>query len=98
MSETFKAVKVSKHVYWGGAVYWGIRNFHGYQTSRRTTYNAYLVLGERVILIDTVKAPFKDEMLARIASVVEPRKIDYIISNHSECSRPWRTFYTTSRV
>ncbi|HUT04298.1 MAG TPA: flavodoxin domain-containing protein [bacterium] len=78
------AVRVTDHVYWVGAIDWGIRNFHGYLTSRGTTYNAYLVLADRITLIDTVKAPFVDEMLARIASVVELDKIDYIISNHSE--------------
>jgi flavorubredoxin len=75
---------VTDAVYWVGAIDWGIRNFHGYATSRGTTYNAYLVLADKITLIDTVKAPFKDEMLCRIASVIEPAKIDYIISNHSE--------------
>jgi len=84
VSQPFEAVKVSDRVWWVGAVDWGIRDFHGYATSRGTTYNAYLVLADKVTLIDTVKAPFMDEMMSRIASVVEPARIDYIISNHSE--------------
>lgn len=84
MKAPFEAVKVSDHVYWVGAVDWSIRDFHGYSTGRGTTYNAYLVLADKVALIDTVKAPFKEEMLARIASVMEPASISYIISNHSE--------------
>jgi flavorubredoxin len=84
MSQPFKAKKVTDDVYWVGATDWAIRNFHGYATSRGTTYNAYLVLADKVTLVDTVKAPFKDEMLARIASVIEPAGIDYIISDHSE--------------
>ena len=84
MSEHFTAVKVTDRVYWVGALDWAVRNFHGYHTSRGTTYNAYLVLGDKPALIDTVKAPFKAEMFSRIASVVEPEKIEYIISNHSE--------------
>jgi len=84
MGETYKAIKVTDHVYWVGAIDWGIRDFHGYLTGRGTTYNAYLILADKITLIDTVKAPFKDEMLARIASVVDPEKIAYIISNHSE--------------
>ncbi len=78
------AVKVTDHVFWVGAIDWGIRNFHGYETGRGTTYNAYLVMADKVTLIDTVKAPFADEMLSRIASVVEPKRIDYIVSNHAE--------------
>ncbi len=84
MNEVFKAVKVSEHVYWVGAIDWGIRDFHGYLTGHGTTYNAYLVIADKVILIDTVKAPFRDEMLRRIASIIDPRDINYIISNHSE--------------
>ncbi|MEJ2745116.1 MAG: FprA family A-type flavoprotein, partial [bacterium] len=80
----FNAVKISERVYWVGAIDWSIRDFHGYSTRRGTTYNAYLVMGEKVILVDTVRAPFKDELLSRIASVVDPKRIDYIISNHSE--------------
>ncbi|MCK4624889.1 MAG: flavodoxin domain-containing protein, partial [Phycisphaerae bacterium] len=84
MQETFKAVKVTDNVWWVGAIDWAVRDFHGYSTNRGTTYNAYLILADKITLIDTVKAPFRDELLARIASVVEPGKIDYIISNHAE--------------
>ena len=84
MKETFKAVKVTDNVWWVGAIDWAVRDFHGYSTGRGTTYNAYLILADKITLIDTVKAPFKNELLARIASVVEPGKIDYIISNHAE--------------
>ena len=80
----FKAVQVSEKVYWVGAIDWNITDFHGYATSRGTTYNAYLVLDEKITLIDTVKLPFMDEMLARIASVVDPEEISVIVSNHTE--------------
>ena len=84
MTNIYQAVKVSEHVYWVGAIDWAIRDFHGYTTPPGSTYNAYLVMADKITLIDTVKAPFMDEMLSRIASVVDPSKIDYIISNHSE--------------
>ena len=35
---------------------WGLRNFHGYLTSRGTTYNSFLILADKITLIDTVKA------------------------------------------
>lgn len=79
-----KAMKISEGVYWVGAVDWNLRNFHGYETEKGSTYNAYLILDEKITLIDTVKAGFEGEMLARIASVVDPEKIDVIISNHAE--------------
>ena len=61
-----------------------MRSFHGYQTGRGTTYNAYLILDEKITLIDTVKEGFAPELLARIKSVIDPAKIDYIISSHVE--------------
>lgn len=84
MSTTFNAIKITDHVYWVGALDSELRDFHGYSTSRGSTYNAYLILGNEPVLIDTVKAPFYDEMMARISSVIEPQKIKYIISNHAE--------------
>lgn len=84
MMECLKAVQVSEHVYWVGAVDWNVRNFHGYKTGRGTTYNAFLIMDDKITLVDTVKGPFFEEMTARIASVVDPAKIDYIISNHAE--------------
>ena len=84
MKDIYSAVKVSDHVYWVGAIDWTIRDFHGYTTPHGSTYNAYLVMADEITLIDTVKAPFMDEMLSRIKSVVDPSQIKYIISNHSE--------------
>jgi flavorubredoxin len=84
MSTTYKATKISDCVYWVGAVDWGIRDFHGYATGRGTTYNAYLIMADKITLVDTVKAPFREELLSRIASVVDPVSIDYVISNHAE--------------
>lgn len=80
----FSAVRVSRHVWWVGAIDWALRDFHGYATQRGSTYNAYLVMGDCPILIDTVKAGFKDEMLARVASVVDPDEIEIVVSHHSE--------------
>jgi len=84
MGQPFEAIKITDRVYWVGAVDWEIRDFHGYSTDRGTTYNAYLVLADKITLIDTVKAPFVDQLLSRIASVIDPRDIDLIVSNHSE--------------
>lgn len=80
----FKAIKITDRVYWVGVRDWSLRNFHGYTTHKGSTYNAYLILGEKVILVDTCKKQYKNELLSRISSVVDPKEIDYIISNHSE--------------
>lgn len=79
-----KAKKIREDIYWVGAIDWDVRNFHGYLTQKGTTYNAYLIIDEKITLIDTVKASHTDEMLKRISSVIDPSKIDIIISNHVE--------------
>ena len=79
-----KALQISPNVYWVGAIDWNLRDFHGYATTRGTTYNAYLILGKKPTLIDTVKKAFYPEMLSRIKSVIDPKHIEIIISNHAE--------------
>jgi len=79
-----KAVEIKNGIYWVGGIDWGLRNFHGYHTPRGSTYNAYLIVDEKIVLVDTVKSYLCDEMISRIRSVVDPSKIDYIVSNHVE--------------
>lgn len=80
----FKARKLREGIYWVGATDWSVRNFHGYSTERGSTYNAYLLVSDKIALIDTVKPGFSEEMLSRIRSVVDPSKIDFVVSNHAE--------------
>lgn len=81
---TLSAIPIAPDIYWVGAIDWAVRNFHGYTTHRGTTYNAYLIIDKKITLVDTVKRGFEHELLERIASVIDPSKIDYIISDHSE--------------
>ncbi len=84
MADAYRAVPITERVYWVGAVDWTLRDFHGYTTRRGSSYNAYLILADRVTLVDTVKKPFKEELLSRVASVIDPRKVEVVVSNHSE--------------
>jgi flavorubredoxin len=77
-------LEIAKDIYWAGAIDWNIRDFHGYSTYRGTTYNAYLIVDDKITLIDTVKKEFADELMAKISKVVDPKQIDYVISNHTE--------------
>jgi len=79
-----EVVKIKEDFYWVGAIDWNVRNFHGYSTIRGTTYNAYLLIDEKITLFDTVKHGFEEEMLSRIKSIINPEKIDYLIINHIE--------------
>jgi flavorubredoxin len=79
-------LEIKKNIFWVGAIDWNVRNFHGhtYMTKRGTTYNAYLILDDKIALVDTVYGPFADEMIENIGEIIPPEKIDYIIANHVE--------------
>jgi len=79
-----KPIEIAKDMYWVGVIDWNIRDFHGYSTYEGTTYNAYLIMDEKVTLIDTVKKDFADVLIGNIGQIVDPKKIDYVISNHTE--------------
>ena len=48
------------------------------------SYNSYIVVDQKVALIDTVEAGFEDEFLVNIAEAIGNRQIDYLIVNHME--------------
>ncbi|ROQ90247.1 FprA family A-type flavoprotein [Desulfosoma caldarium] len=77
-------VAIKDKIFNVGAVDWNIRDFHGYSTYKGTTYNAYLVMDEKITLFDTVKKPFKSDLLHRIRKITDPRNIDYLVVNHVE--------------
>jgi flavorubredoxin len=79
-----KAIKLREGIYWVGAIDWDLRNFHGYLTQRGSTYNAYLIIDEKITLIDNVKSYLYNEMIARISDVIDPSTIDILIQNHVE--------------
>ncbi|NLD45116.1 MAG: MBL fold metallo-hydrolase [Chloroflexi bacterium] len=78
--------ELAKGVYWVGVVDWGLRQFHGHELStyRGSSYNAYLIVDEKVALVDTVWDPFEEEFLANVREIIDPARIDYVIANHAE--------------
>jgi len=79
-----KAIEIKKGIYWVGGIDWDLRNFHGYLTQRGSTYNSYLIIDEKITLIDNVKYYLAEELIDRISAIIDPSKIDYIIQNHIE--------------
>lgn len=79
-------VKIKENVHWVGALDPNLVVFDiVIPTEHGTTYNSYLVQGsEKTALIDTVKASYTEEYFKTIASVVDPKSIDYIVINHTE--------------
>lgn len=76
--------QVKDEVWWCGAIDWNVRDFHGYETPRGTTYNAYLILDEKVALVDGCREGFGPEMLTRVRGCCSVRPVDYLVINHVE--------------
>jgi flavorubredoxin/flavin reductase (DIM6/NTAB) family NADH-FMN oxidoreductase RutF len=49
-----------------------------------TTYNSYLIQGERTVLVDTSHGKFREQYLETLKSLVNPKAIDYVIVSHTE--------------
>ena len=78
-------VEIKKDIFWVGFVDYDHRDFHGYsQSPDGSTYNAYLIKDEKNVLVDTVASGCEGTLLCRMAQVLEPEKIDYIVCNHME--------------
>jgi flavorubredoxin len=79
-----RPLKIAEGIYDVGVKDWNLREFHGYATHQGTTYNSFLIIDEKVVLVDTVKNEFSKQHLENIAAVIDPDKIDFVISNHAE--------------
>jgi len=84
LEDSMPPIEILKDVHWVGAIDWNIRDFHGYSVDRGTTYNAFLVMDEKVTLFDTVKQGFRSELLHHIRKIIDPTTIDYLVVNHAE--------------
>ncbi|RAM51365.1 MAG: diflavin flavoprotein A [Hapalosiphonaceae cyanobacterium JJU2] len=49
-----------------------------------TTYNSYLIKGDRIALVDTSHTKFRHLYLETLKKLVNPKAIDYIIVSHTE--------------
>lgn len=79
-------IPVTGNVSWVGKIDWELQKFHGneYSTNQGSTYNAYLIRGEKNVLIDTVWRPYAQEFVDNLTKEIPLEKIDFIIANHGE--------------
>ncbi len=78
--------EIRNNIHWVGIVDWDLRHFHGHElsTHRGSTYNAYVILDDKKVLVDTVWEPFANEFLRELRKVVDPAAMDYVVVNHAE--------------
>ncbi len=79
-----KAMHVKGDIYWVGVKDWNLREFHGYATPYGSTYNSYLIMDDKITLVDGVKHYLSAENLTRIGSMADFSQIAYVVVNHVE--------------
>jgi len=78
-------VEISNEVYWVGVKDWNCKLFDSLiPLPQGTTYNAYLIRGEKTALIDTVRPGFEEELRGKVDVVSQLEEIDYVVMNHAE--------------
>ena len=83
--DNLKIIKINKTVKWIGILDPGLVTFDiVMETKYGTTYNSYFIDADKKAVIETSKETFKDEYLAKIKSVCDPKEIAYIILDHTE--------------
>jgi len=78
-------MKLAENVVYVGMQNPGMRNFDIIMsTGYGTTYNSYLIMGEKNVLIETVHNTYTKEYIEKIEEYVPISEINYVILNHTE--------------
>ena len=78
--------QVKNNVYWIGKIDWELEEFHGsdYSINNGSSQNAYLILEDKKVLMDTVWRPHSNEFVENLEKEIDLNEIDYIVANHGE--------------
>ena len=77
--------KVTDDLYWIGGNDRRLALFEGvYQIPRGVSYNSYLLMDEKTVLLDTVDKAVKGVFFENIEKVLDGRKLDYLVVHPME--------------
>lgn len=77
--------KVTEDIYYVGVNDYGIDLFEGiYKVPSGMAYNSYIILDEKIAVMDSVDADFKNQWLDNIDKVLNGKKPDYLVVSHME--------------
>jgi flavorubredoxin len=79
-------IAVCGHIYWVGVNDYETQNFENlWPLPKGVSYNSYLIVDDKVALIDTVKQAFLPNLVTKIEQLLPPGKtLDYLVINHME--------------
>lgn len=76
---------VTRDIKYIGVNDYAIDLFEGmYQVPNGMSYNSYVIMDEKIAIMDTVDAAFTDEWLGKLKKELDGRKPDYLIVQHME--------------
>jgi flavorubredoxin len=76
--------KLADTLYDVSALDWEIRDFHGVYTPQGNKYNSFLILDEKITIIDSVKEQYGKEAISKIKEITNGKEVDYLVSLHTE--------------
>ena len=78
-------MKIGNDIYYVGVNDHQVDLFEGqYVVPNGMSYNSYVIMDEKIAVMDTVDANFKDEWLTNVAEVLNGTKPDYLVVQHME--------------
>ena len=78
-------MKVARDIYYVGVNDYNIDLFEGmYKVTEGISYNSYVILDEKIAILDTVDAAFTEEWLENVKKILNGRSPDYLIVQHME--------------
>lgn len=79
------AIEIKKGIYWIGVNDRRTHIFENYwPLPKGVAYNSYVIIDEKVVVLDTVERSHMDNYLESLEAVLQGRKVDYLIVNHVE--------------
>lgn len=81
----YNVKKITSDMYWIGASDRRLALFENvYPIPRGVSYNAYVLLDEKTVLLDTVDRSVSELFFENLEHVLADRKLDYLVVNHME--------------
>lgn len=78
-------IALAENVFYVGVNDRRIEKFEGHiEIPNGVSYNSYLIVDEKVVLIDPVEPSFMSQYLQQIQYNLEGRSVDYLVINHAE--------------
>ncbi|MDE7374540.1 MAG: MBL fold metallo-hydrolase, partial [Odoribacter sp.] len=79
------AIEIKENIYWIGVNDRRTHIFENYwPLPKGVAYNSYVIIDEKVVVVDTVERSQMDNYLDTLQAVLQGRKVDYLIVNHME--------------